>query len=213
MAAVLITSRTGAAPPPGVDRGSFASALTEDSYEVLAGLELCESTVVAWDALPERADSLAAAAAEVVWPGTPVFRAGGSTSVRGALEKLTGHGAEQAVLVSADAPDLPPLLIGKLFRALGNAEVAVCPAESGGLVALAARLPFPEWPGEPDLDDPDVLGALTSARPERRALSTVPGWHRLRGPADISRLDPGLEGWENTRALLAGRTGPPPKSG
>jgi hypothetical protein len=31
-----------------------------------------------------------------------------------------------------------------------------------------------------------------------------PGWHRLRTPDDLRLLDPGLEGWENTRALLEG---------
>jgi hypothetical protein len=34
-------------------------------------------------------------------------------------------------------------------------------------------------------------------------IATAPGWHRLRTPADLTRLDPGLEGWDNTRALLS----------
>jgi hypothetical protein len=28
------------------------------------------------------------------------------------------------------------------------------------------------------------------------------GWHRLRAPDTVSRLDPRLEGWEATRVLL-----------
>ncbi|WP_284454825.1 hypothetical protein [Actinomadura madurae] len=31
-----------------------------------------------------------------------------------------------------------------------------------------------------------------------------PAWHRLRTLDDLRLLDPGLEGWENTRALLEG---------
>jgi hypothetical protein len=33
-------------------------------------------------------------------------------------------------------------------------------------------------------------------------VATTPGWHRVRTSADLDRLDPGLEGWENTRAVL-----------
>ena len=40
--------------------------------------------------------------------------------------------------------------------------------------------------------------------PSRSRVALAPDWHRLRTPADLRRLDPGLEGWEETRALLAG---------
>jgi len=33
-------------------------------------------------------------------------------------------------------------------------------------------------------------------------VQAVPGWHRLRSVEDLSRLDPGLEGWQATRGLL-----------
>ncbi|MDA8369618.1 MAG: hypothetical protein M0026_07075 [Nocardiopsaceae bacterium] len=205
MAAVLVTPRTGAVPPPGTDPAAFALALTEDTYEVVASLELCEPAVAVWAAGQSEADAMAARAAEVTWPGTPVLRLAGGAPLAGALAKLRRLGADQAAVVAADAPDLPPLLVGKLFRGLGNAEIAVCPAENGGLAGFASRLPLPPWAGNPDLDDSGALAALTTARPERRALSVVPGWHRLRAPGDISRLDPGLEGWEATRALLSPR--------
>ncbi|RCV50506.1 hypothetical protein DEF23_14255 [Marinitenerispora sediminis] len=203
MAAVLVTSGTGSGPPPGVDGRRFAAAVAEDTYEVVAGLALCDPAVVVWaDDGPPTA--LAEQVSHLTWPGTPVLAVHGPGPVRRALDALAGPDAGQAVLVAADAPDLPPLLIGKLFRALSSAEVAVCPAEDGALVALAARLPAPGWLGTLTLDDPAALAALTSARPRRGALATVPGWHRLRSPADVHRLDPGLEGWEATRALLGG---------
>jgi len=93
-----------------------------------------------------------------------------------------------------------------LFRGLGVADVAACPAQSGGLVALAARLPPARWVVEAavGLDTPDALDRLARAAPSRRSLSVGPGWHRLRAPGDLSVLDPGLEGWEATRALLSG---------
>ncbi len=69
-------------------------------------------------------------------------------------------------------------------------------------MAMAARLPFPEW-ASAGFDDPDVVVRLRGQAPGSRMVATGPGWHRLRGPGDIARLDPGLEGWENTRALLS----------
>ena len=110
-------------------------------------------------------------------------------------------------LVTADAPDLPGLLIGKLWRALGRSEVAVCPAEGGGVVAMATLLPAPGWIGRArvDLDTADCLDRLRAAAPTRRSVAVGPGWHRLRSPGDLGRLDPGLEGWDVTRALLSRR--------
>ncbi|WP_184612262.1 hypothetical protein [Sphaerisporangium krabiense] len=191
-AAVLVTPRAGAGAPPGVDAREFLFALAEDTYEIVAGLDLVEPVIVA-----AGVDGLE----EIAWPGTKVLSA---PDVAGAFAALGAYG-EEAVVVSADAPDLPPLLIGKLFRELGRAPIAVCPAEGGGAVAIAARLPYPDW-ATAGLDDPDVVARLRAQAPGRRMVATGPGWHRLRVPGDLARLDPGLEGWENTRLLLgAGR--------
>jgi hypothetical protein len=213
------------AAPPGVDPGEFRLALLEDTYEVVAGLDLVTPALVlngrTWPA-----------AEAVTWPGTPIIRA---TTLSAAFAQLSELGAEQAAIVAPDAPDLPPLLIGKLFRALGTGggderrtagrnerrpvQAAVCPAKDGvagsggpahdgGLVALAVWLPAPRWlldcATEVGLDAPDAFARLRAAAPRPGAVQAGPGWHRLRGPADLAFLDPGLEGWENTRALLAG---------
>ncbi|MFI0424753.1 hypothetical protein [Spongiactinospora sp. 9N601] len=198
IAAVLVTPSTGQAAPPGVDPGAFLRAVAEDTYEIAAGLELVTPAVVS--SVPGIED--------ITWPGTPVVSVpplDGADLVRAAFEGIAKVAPEagEAVLISADAPDLPSLLIGKLFRALGRAQVSVCPAHGGGAVALAARLPYPEW-ADRGMDAPDVVTALRAAAPERRAVATGPGWHRLRHPGDLSLLDPGLEGWENTRELLSG---------
>ena len=42
--------------------------------------------------------------------------------------------------------------------------------------------------------------------PAAELVQSTPDWHRLRGPAAVQRLDPALEGWEETRALLSTRT-------
>ncbi len=201
---MLMTGETGAAPPPGIAPGAFADALTEDAYEVAAGLERCGAALAVWAPDPGRAALLESRAAGLTWPGTPVLRLGGPSALDALLAELHRRGTGLAAVLAADAPDFPPLLMAKLFRALGRAEAAVSPADGGGLAAFAARLPAPAWTSGIGLDAPDAVAALTAARPSRSALALVPGWHRLRTPADTARLDPGLEGWECTRALLEG---------
>ena len=109
-------------------------------------------------------------------------------------------------MVAADAPDLPGLLVAKPFSGMATAAVGAVPAEGGGLVVLATRLPAPGWlPPDVDLDTADAVDRLRSTAPRRRDLVVAAGWRRLRTPADLRGLDPGLEGWEATRALLSGR--------
>ncbi|GAA4230216.1 hypothetical protein GCM10023075_39440 [Streptosporangium album] len=194
LVAVVVTSAMAGAAPPGVDDDAFLAAMAEDTYELVAGLDSVTPVLVT--SMPGME--------EIVWPGTPVVEIpdlSGAALVRAAFAALP-YG-EQAVLLSGDAPDLPALLIGKLFRALGRARLAVCPAADGGAVAIAAHLPFPDW-AEVGFDDHDPVGALRASAPAPRTVATGPGWHRLRVPGDIARLDPGLEGWDGTRALLSG---------
>ncbi|WP_242885231.1 hypothetical protein [Actinomadura litoris] len=198
-AAVLSLPASAPHGPPGTDPGEFRLALLEDTYEVVAGLQLVTPALVLDP--PAQPDAEA-----VTWPGTEIIR---EATLPGAFAALHRLGSAEAALVAADAPDLPPLLIGKLFRALGDAPAAACQAAGGnGLVALAARLPLPGWLAaalaETGLDAPDALARLRAAAPRPGLVPQGPGWHRLRTPADLRHLDPGLEGWENTRALLEG---------
>ncbi|MFJ2028996.1 DUF2064 domain-containing protein [Streptosporangium sp. NPDC087985] len=193
LVAVVVTSSTAGAAPPGVGAAEFLAAVAEDTYELVAGLDFVTPVLVT--SVPGME--------EIVWPGTPVVEIpdlSGQALVRAAFAALP-YG-EQAVLLSGDAPDLPPLLIGKLFRALGRAQLAVCPAVDGGAVAIASHLPYPDWAGV-GFDHHDPVRALRASAPAPRAVATGPGWHRLRTPGDLARLDPGLEGWDSTRALLS----------
>lgn len=192
VAAVLVADATAAAAPPGVDPEEFRIAAAEDTYEVVAGLEHVQPVIL---------HTGVEGVAEIAWPDTPVIRLPGTGPLlREAFAALEPYG-DLGVVIAGDAPDLPPLLIGKLFRELGRAPVAVCPAEDGTAVAVAAALPLPGWAAA-DLNDENVVKRLRALAPGRRMVATGPGWHRLRAPIDVHRLDPGLEGWENTRALL-----------
>ncbi|MET8868008.1 hypothetical protein ABZW11_34195 [Nonomuraea sp. NPDC004580] len=189
--AVLVHRHMADAAPEGVDPARFLEAVAEDTYEMAAGLDLV--TPVLATSVPGLDD--------IVWPGTEVITIAEGEPLRTTLARLK---ADQAAVICADAPDLPPLLVGKLFRELGRAEITICPAENGGAVAMACALPAPEW-AEPDLDAYDVVKDLRAQAPGPRRVATTPGWHRLRTPHDLARLDPGLEGWESTRALITAR--------
>jgi hypothetical protein len=104
-------------------------------------------------------------------------------------------------VTTADAPDLPRLLVGKLFGACEDTQAGVLPSSDGRLVGIAARLPLPAW-----LDGVTLDAGLDwlHARAPVKAVQVGPGWHRLKDPADVARLDPRLEGWYATRALLSG---------
>ncbi|REE98767.1 DUF2064 domain-containing protein [Thermomonospora umbrina] len=199
-AAVLASPPDTPLAVPGIDPAELRLALLEDAYEVAAGLELVTPALILDP--PDQPDAEA-----VTWPGTPLIR---EPSRAAALEALHRLGADEVVLLAPDVPDLPALMIGKLFRALGAAPAAASPATNGGLVALALRLPAPTWLTAtlPALGTtmaaPDALTHLREAAPRPGQVRKTPGWHRIHTPDDLRHLDPGLEGWETTRALLTG---------
>ena len=196
-AALLLSGPPAArACPPGIAPAEFARAMAEDVADLLADLPGLEPVVAA---APDRV----ADAEDVVWPGTPVLEvAGGPVDV---LTALAEQGYDEAAVFAADVPDLPGLLVAKPFSALSTAPVAAAPADGGGLVALACRLPVPAWlPVDIDLDEPYAVERLKAAAPSPGDVVLTPAWRRLRRREDLAALDPDLEGWEATRALLAG---------
>ncbi len=187
-------------PPPGIDPQAYADAMFDDVAEVLHGLEAVDTLVVC----PPGA---APAVRSLVWPQVPVVERADRTVAGVAALAVAGE-YRQLALVAADAPDLPQLVLAKVFQALSRSPVAVAPAAGDGAVALGLQLPAPAWLPAIGLDSVDVVEVLQAAG--RDQVRVTPGWHRLRTPADIGHLDPGLDGWEATRALLAGVS---PRSG
>jgi hypothetical protein len=179
--------------PPGTSAERWRRALAEDVVDLVASLAAADAAIATG---PDDA-GLAAA---VAWPGMATYLV---RTARAALERAAAAGYHEAAVLAGDAPDLPGLLVGKLLQPLRTREAAVSPSMTGGLIGVAARLPVPAW--FPDLDLDEAAAAdVRAAAPRRALVAETPGWHRLRGPADLARLDPALDGWDSTRALLGG---------
>jgi Guanylyl transferase CofC like len=193
LAVVMARHDASSGTPPGVDAAAFSAACLADCYEIVADLVGVRSGI-AGDGN---------AVDELLWPGA--LRFGASVSVRSLATEVAGH-FDELIVLPADVPDLPGLVIAKIVKALRRADVCVAPerGNGSGLVAIGIRIPWPQWiPGDLDLDS-DPRRELAALAPQRIRVAVGPDWHRMRSPAAIQRLDPGLEGWEMTRALLSG---------
>lgn len=211
----VVLARHASVAPPGIDATAYTRAGLADTYEVLADLAEVRAGLVG-----------GADCAELLWPGDLHLedRSTGWTlhEIAQAVAELAPAEAagvhaggavvaepyEELVIVPADVPDLPGLVVAKLFKALQRADVCWAPERvshgGAGGAAVAVRLPWPSWvPDDLDLDV-DEHPRLVSLAPRRSLVARGPDWHRLRTPGAVSRLDPGLEGWEMTRALLSG---------
>jgi hypothetical protein len=194
LALVVAAHSAALGTPPGVDPAAFSAACLADSYEVLADLRAVTSGLVG------RPSDVA----ELLWPGAVQLPPTGRLS--DVVDQVRDR-FDEVVFVPGDVPDLPGLVVAKVFKALQRADVCLCAerGSGGGLSALGVRVPWPSWvPVDLDLAV-DPAETLTALAPRRGASARGPDWHRLRTPAAIDRLDPGLEGWEMTRSLLAGR--------
>jgi hypothetical protein len=179
--------------PPGVDPDAWRRALAEDAVDLLVTLAEVTPAVAVLPGDRPLADA-------VVWPGTRVWEVPALTCA--AIFEVAGQdGYEQAAVLAPDAPDLPGMLVGKLLRPLSSRPVSVAPALTGGLLGLAVRLPAPDW--LPSLDLDAGVEDVRRAAPQPGQVGAGTGWHRLTGPEALRLLDPGLEGWEATRALLS----------
>jgi len=189
LAVVVAGPGAGGAAPAGVDPAALRRAALADSYEVVADLIGVSGGIAG---PPE--------VAELLWPGG--LRLPDLPLVE--LAELLAPQWDEVVAVAGDVPDLPGLVLAKVFKVLHRSDVVVAPARSGGgCVAVGLRLPLAPWLGEQRLElDADLATLLPALAPRRSACAAAPDWHRLRTPADLRRLDPGLEGWEETRALL-----------
>ncbi|CAA9388209.1 MAG: hypothetical protein AVDCRST_MAG75-1409 [uncultured Propionibacteriaceae bacterium] len=190
----LVLAQHAAVAPPGIDQAAYSRACLADTYEVLSDLEQVQAGIVG--NAPVRAELLWPGDLGLSWPG----------SIRRLTEELAGI-ADQLVVVPADVPDLPGLMVAKVFKALQRAEVCCAPqrGDAAGCAAIGVQVPWPEWVScDLDLDRANV-DQLTVLAPRRSLAAVGPDWHRMRTAAAVGRLDPRLEGWEMTRALLSGQ--------
>ncbi len=183
--------------PPGADLARWRRALADDVVDLLAMLAEVEPALAVVEA--DRAF-----AATVGWPGMRVY-AQPDLSIAALFGAAAQDGFDQAAIIAGDAPDLPGMQIAKLLRPLTTRPLAAAPivGEEAGLLGIASRLPAPCW--LPDLDlETSTVAAVRAAAPDPTDVIGTPGWHRLRAAGALARLNPDLDGWEQTRALLSG---------
>jgi hypothetical protein len=192
-AVVLARYEASSAAPEGIDPASFAAASLLDCYEVVADLIGVKSGIAG-----------PPSAADMLWPGALHLPTDITVS---AMADQLGGVADELVVLPADLPDLPGLVLAKLFKVLHRTDIAIAPERAGaGCAAIGVSLPLAEWIPDDAFDlDHNPYPRLSTIAPRRNRCTLAPAWHRLRTPTDVSRLDPGLEGWEETRALLEGR--------
>jgi hypothetical protein len=182
--------------PPGTELGDWRAALAEDVVDLLARLAQAEPAIAATAADLDLAR-------EIAWPGMPIYEVRTAT-VLPVLQAAEKDGFDQAAVLAADAADVPGMILGKLLRPLSSKPVAVAPTgQASGLLAVAAHLPVPPWLADVDLDTATPM-AVRKTAPQPSLVESTAEWRRLRGPYDLATLDPALEGWENTRAILGG---------
>jgi hypothetical protein len=190
---VLARYDAGAAAPPGIDPAALADAALADTYEVVADLVGVTSGIAGGEDVRP-----------LLWPGALHLPDG---SVVELAHRLTVE-FDELVLVPADVPDLPGLVLAKVFKVLHRTDIVIAPERGGsGCVALGVRLPLASWLATEVLDlDDDPFERLMRRAPTRTACQRAPDWHRLRTPDAVRGLDPRLEGWDETRMLLARET-------
>jgi hypothetical protein len=182
--------------PPGVALDRWRAALAEDVVDLLARLSAASPAVACTAA--DRA-----LAEEIAWPGMPVWEVASAT-IRPVCAAAAADGFDQAAIVAADAPDVPGMVLGKLLQPLDAKTLAVAPGgPGGGALGVAARLPLAEWVADVGLDEASAQ-VLRRGAPQPSEVTTTAPWRRLRGAEELASLDVGLEGWENTRAVLGG---------
>lgn len=174
----------------------WRAALAEDVVDLLARLSAAAPAIACVPADRPLAD-------EIAWPGTRVWEVPSAT-IRPVLEAAAADGFDQAAVIAGDAPDVPGMVLGKLLQPLEGKALAVAPGgPGGGALGVAARLPLPGWVADVGLDEASAQ-ALRRGAPQPGEVTTTAAWRRLRGAEELASLDMGLEGWENTRALLGG---------
>jgi glycosyltransferase A (GT-A) superfamily protein (DUF2064 family) len=123
-------------------------------------------------------------------PGDP-----GSRRER-AMTHVFSRGANQAVLLSTDAPTLPPALLELLLDALRSGADAGCiPTLDGGYCAIGFARPLPALLRDMPWNSPELLSA-TRARAKAEGLNfrELQFWHDVDEAADLRLLRISLDG-------------------
>ncbi len=109
----------------------------------------------------------------------------------GAFEDLFRLGAEAAVIVGSDLPDLPPSIVQRAVDAVERPgdRVVIGPALDGGYSLVGLKAPHRGLFAGVDWSTPAVLGqTLDRAQALGLPVELLPPWADVDGPGDLQRL-------------------------
>jgi len=113
--------------------------------------------------------------------------------IDGALAHAFAIGADEAVLIGSDSPDLPEYLLTQCFAELAAADTTLIPADDGGWVAIGARRPLEgclaSVPWSADTTCAETIAALKAADRRPRVLKP---WYDVDDVASLQRLSMSL---------------------
>ena len=160
VAVVLARYDASAATPEGIESEAFAAACLLDSYEVLADLIEVRSGIAGPTSV-----------ADLLWPGAMHLPPDITVPT---MARLLSEEADELVVVPADVPDLPGLVLAKLFKVLHRTDIAIAPERIGtGCVALGMSLPLADWIPEDAFDlDQNPFTRLITIAPRRSRCTT-----------------------------------------
>jgi len=132
-------------------------------------------------------------------PGVTLHpQADGDAGIR--RERAAAHlfslGAGPVVLLSMDAPTLPPALLELLFDALRSGADAGCiPALDGGYCAIGFARPLPALLRDMPWESPELVSATRArARAEGLSFRELQFWHDVDEAVDLRLLRTSLDG-------------------
>ena len=103
--------------PPGIDPAAFATACLADTYVAQSGLTEVESGIAG-----------PATISDLLWPEYYLWPV--DITVPNLAAAVSGE-IDELVVVPADTPDLPAMVLAKVFKALQRADIVIAPEHAG----------------------------------------------------------------------------------
>ena len=105
------------------------------------------------------------------------------------LNAALENGAEKALVMDSDSPNLPPDYLVMAFEQLDRADVVLGPTEDGGYYLIGMKKPNPHLLLDVQMSTSHVLSdTLELARASGVSVALLPSWYDVDTIVDLERL-------------------------